>query len=772
MPQVYQRKTLPDGSSNPKYKPDTRKNDRHTNKEDRHISRGDRHNGRKKDTFITVDGEGITLENGQHIYVLMKASTGERIVNINGLSTVECFEFLLNLAKKYPQGIFGCYGASYDVNMMLKDIPKEALEELQDGKDNGPGTRPTDCTINGRNYALSYRQRKSFTVRAYGNPKITWREVAHKNGTTEILPEANYEASLTLWDVSGFFQGRFVDVLGDSKTGYFNDYLYWDIIDGVYHEIIEWTDGLRIDLTNMRQMKNSRSSFTLEQLEQEIEPYCRDEVEALARLMDRLRGYLEEAGISLTQWDGAGACASAILRKMKVKDYMQEVLPEECYQAQRRAYSAGRSELGKFGVYIGKVYNYDLHSAFPSVMPELPCLTYGMWRKVKGLSDKSYSLTHIKWDLDWRLPYFPFFYRTDNGSIYFPPSGEGWYYRPEIDAALRAWSEGRLSTESYPGKIEFIESWEFQPYSDIKPFAFIYDLYQTRRMWKEQRNPAEKVLKFTIASVYGKLAQSLGWSINEHGELRKPPYHNIGYAGYITSTIRAKMFDALMQAGDNSIMVVTDGIYTTEPLDLPLGDDMGQWECNELDGIVVVQSGVYWGLKKLGREPSERELQEDYFHDKYWWYDGEWFKCNPHYQGYDRGSINIDAIVNAWNNPPVSAMIAFPSTRFVTTGSALASDELWQHWRTWRTIDRIVKLAPTGKRVIPGIHGNRQPGKNIEELQPHTRLVATHAATPVSLILGQPSHPYVFKWDDDEPYELLDGIDGQVVQLEIMESQL
>jgi len=102
---------------------------------------------------------------------------------------------------------------------------------------------------------------------------------------------------VTLWDVSGFFQGRFVDALGDKKTGYFYEYLHEEIIDGNYHEIIEWPDGFRIDLTHMKDMKNKRQSFTLEQLEQEIVPYCEEETKSLARLMGRLRVYLKEADL-------------------------------------------------------------------------------------------------------------------------------------------------------------------------------------------------------------------------------------------------------------------------------------------------------------------------------------------------------------------------------------------------------------------------------------------------------------------------------------------
>jgi hypothetical protein len=50
----------------------------------------------------------------------------------------------------------------------------------------------------------------------------------------------------------------------------------------------------------MKDMKHKRGSFAVEQLDQEIIGYCKDEVQALVRLMNRLREYLCEIGIRIT----------------------------------------------------------------------------------------------------------------------------------------------------------------------------------------------------------------------------------------------------------------------------------------------------------------------------------------------------------------------------------------------------------------------------------------------------------------------------------------
>ena len=51
-------------------------------------------------------------------------------------------------------------------------------------------------------------------------------------------------------------------------------------------------------------------------------------------------------------------------------------------------------------------------------------------------------------------------------------------------------------------------------------------------------------------------------------------------------------------------------MFSTKPLDLPLGEGLGQWEEQSFDGIMYLQSGVYyvkhdgeWALKTRGFSP-------------------------------------------------------------------------------------------------------------------------------------------------------------------------
>src|SRR5260221_3556174 len=168
---------------------ESRKKDRHKDKKDRHKNNGDRHReGYKrpntkphpgtpyvrKDAFIAVKGEtintGVVIEHDgvmayEQSYVMMTASTSDGmidyVVNKDGLSTEECFEFLLKLSHDNPKGIFVMLGSSLDVSSWLENFSKEKLIELYEKS----GNRSTFYKPpNGRNYSIRYKPRNSLTL--------------------------------------------------------------------------------------------------------------------------------------------------------------------------------------------------------------------------------------------------------------------------------------------------------------------------------------------------------------------------------------------------------------------------------------------------------------------------------------------------------------------------------------------------------------------------------------------------------------------------------
>ncbi len=553
---------------------------------------------------------------------------------------------------------------------------------------------------------------------------IVWRE--KKDGNYEKV----YESKLTLWDVLGFFQGTFVKALE--------------------------TYNIPADLDAIKFGKAKRGAFTPSELEKFIKPYCFREVVALVLLMEKLHSNLLEANLKIARWDGAGACASALLKREGIKAHLAET-PLPVQAAARHAYSGGRIEPLQYGHYEGPVHHYDINSAYPFAMLSLPSLANGQWEHVKqvyaNLTIKThfpaFSVWKVSWSFPETMPLYPFPYRTSGGSILFPPHGKNWIWQPELVAAIETIPDARKY-------IHIEEGWIFHPSSNEKPFSFLSDLFTLRAIWKREGNGAEKAMKLAINSVYGKMVQQLGYMlVDEKGNISgKPPYHQLEYGGYVTSYTRAQLFRACMQKPYAIISLATDGIYSTEELDLPCSKELGDWDYHVHSDITLVTSGVYWYSDK-GEE-------------------------HAFYRGFDHGTLRREAVLDAWEKGVHT--INAPSTRFITLGAALlpnggreAQKKRFQEWRSWKTIDRVLSLDMTHvvKRV-EWCDKEQVGGLTAWELEgtPDTHLIETRACTikflrdkplpfqDTYMIEGQEvnilSAPYKLKWDvngkiDDEP---------------------
>jgi hypothetical protein len=105
-------------------------------------------------------------------------------------------------------------------------------------------------------------------------------------------------------------------------------------------------------------------------------------------------------------------------------------------------------------------------------------------------------------------------------------------------------------------------------------------------------NSAEKNIKLSLNSLYGKMAQKIG------GSDGKPPgTANPWYAAAITSWCRRRLLEACLANPQAIVMMATDGIVSLEPLPLKIGSALGDWEYGEATGGMFLQSGVYFYLK-------------------------------------------------------------------------------------------------------------------------------------------------------------------------------
>ena len=221
-------------------------------------------------------------------------------------------------------------------------------------------------------------------------------------------------------------------------------------------------------------------------------------------------------------------------------------IPTEVLNYAYQSYYGGRFELLQRG-HFEKIYIYDIKSAYPAVMAEMPDFTRGSWVytdelnpdyqhgfyqcQVIAMNDVISPFMQKYWGLNCycngRFNCYLTGYEIDYINRYFPSSEinvyDGFYWIPE-------------------GK-------------ELHPFAEEIERLYT---WKEQEKDEniKYVLKMTLNALSGKLIQTVG---GHTGKLFNPLY-----AAECTARTRLKLLEAARLTGINNVVgFSTDAIHTT-----------------------------------------------------------------------------------------------------------------------------------------------------------------------------------------------------------------
>lgn len=572
-----------------------------------------------KKPFVAWDGE----ECKDAGYCLFGSSVGLYIRKPH-LSTEEMLDLIIRTGKAAPGAFHVGFSFYYDVNQILKDIGKLRIAILH--KRN---------RVTWHNYTIEYIPHKIFTVSRFDD-------------------EAGKIVRVRIDDCWTYFRSRFDKAL--EKYGIGLEYL-----------------------ARISEGKDERENFVWSNIDW-IEEYWRLELTYLVELMDRLRKDVNDAGFYIGQWHGPGALASYALKQHGMGAFKRPT-PKEILPAVMGAYSAGWFERYQAGVHDGPVYTGDINSAYVYAISLLPNLANGVWRHVGGseitprfVRGTRFAVYHISRRGGFSqfmaschgVPQ-PLALREKSGVISHPVDSDGWYWSPE--AALVAGD----------GVSTFLEAWVFED-DGTYPFKWVAEQYEHRLLLQRLGNPAEKVIKWMLASLYGRVAQRVGWD-QATGE--PPAWHQLEWAGFITSMCRSMCYRAAMDVAlrDGLVSVDTDGIMSTVPFSdrafpTGIGDGLGQWKVEEFTGLIYIQNGVYW-------------LKDG---------DGKW--VDPKLRGVDKdamrrakidmsGEAAIKMLENGEN-------LKILKKRFVGYGQALNGQ--WEKWRTWEEAPMEIDIHHSGKR--------------------------------------------------------------------------
>lgn len=678
----HETKHLEDGSANPKWKP-----------------RAERK--AVKNTWVAWDGEGYQTASGQHYYTLFGAywddgSSEGRYVTIEAkagerLHTRDILKFIEEVkAQCPPEAIHVGFALVYDNTHIFYDLPWGAARNAVAGE--------------GRFRARYGGFRIKITPR-----KMT--EIYFPGWRRDLRGVERERKRLILYDVWGFFQGRLVDA------------------------VEQW---LGKDYPDLPLIKAGKEARGLEDNPINQRAYMRAELRALVRMMAKLNESFLSLGFALRRWHGPGAAATAAYERYMPKGWFsaaREALIENpaFNEAVERAYFGGRVEMLQFGRAVGRFYDYDINSAYPHAMRLLPDITKGEWKHSfdGGLSDSPLAVYHVVWDFPHVL-ISPFPLRTRNGSVYFPCRGEGWYWTPEIEAALDVLTNNPHYRHC---TLQILEKYEWVGPIETRPFSWVEEMYQKRHECvREGRIGEQLALKLTLNSLYGKTAQRVGYvpwyeevtdyqlaekRVVENERPQLPPFYNLIIAGYITSTCRSMVFRAATENPRAVIAIATDGLITTKPLrQLPVSEDklLGGWSVKVLEGdLLSLQAGVIYFIDKQGRV---REKTRGFAPLK----------------RVEEVRARMEQICQAWETGQRSLFI--PNRKLIGLRAATATASRWTERGKFVEEVREIKLWPPESGDKRTLNGNGV-------VFPARGLVQTYPNQPITdLFSNSSSYPY------------------------------
>lgn len=563
--------------------------------------------------FVIWDGEGIT-PSGTLIqdYVLFGYYDGinHDWIASNQLTTDECLALIIDSGRLHKNAIHVGFAFNYDVDMILRDMPEKSFRFLRQ---------------------RGYVRYKHYKIKHLPNK---WFKVYNLKKRIKV----------TIFDVWGFFQSSLVSALKST------------IAD---HPKMSY-------LPKIEEGKNRRGAFTKSELPYVLE-YWQIENELAHALVTRLREYLYNVGLRITQWHGPGAIASFGYRINHIDDHKRDCGPD-IYAAARYAYAGGRFERFHIGRYR-KVYGYDINSAYPNAIAKLPSLAEGKWihnDHPKRIVEFGIYRVSMRGPAISSKP-APLFHRDKAGNITYPWRLDGWYWSPEIKAIIRTMPHSR--------SVRIREAYEYVGWK-TRPFEWVKDVYNQRREMKASGAGAQMALKLFLNSLYGKMAQRAGWERTGSA----PHWHQLEWAGWVTSYTRAMLYELMAQIPyDKLIAVETDGIYTTagpDEITIKIGDELGQWEMTYYDEMIYLQSGLY--AKRQKREWSLK------------------------YRGLDKDSVSIELFRRHPTllkpNKDWPKMVG-KTTRFVGYRNALWRGPFNERHCAWEIEPKEISCGDIGKRI-------------------------------------------------------------------------
>lgn len=689
--------------------------------------------------FVGVDGEGMMVD-GVHKYVLFGVGS-QQIENPTGLTWKDCFEFLYRdfeeRGKKGRDTAYVGFFLGYDFTQIFKTLPEDRARilltkegrKLREFKEVKHGTLQRGKAFGMAPHPVEH-DGWQFDILGMKRLRIRPKTCSCDFATCKCKDKAPW---MFICDVGSFFQTSFLKVI-DPKG---------------------WAEGTEIvtpDEWNLiLEGKGKRSTAILDD---EMRLYNRLENEILARVMGTLRTGFMGIGVNLSpsKWFGPGQAAQTWLKNEGVpsREEIGAAVPMRMFEAARASYFGGWFEIMMHGIIPGVTHEYDINSAYPSIIASLPCLLHGTYSHGEGLPpDLPGSLTLVYANVEspnlresWKRKdqHIGAMLHREEGAICRPMMTEGWFWWEELKAAQKAKLIKRLDNR---GKQQ-VQKWiQYVPCDCPPPMRNIAGLYE-KRIEVGKTSPLGKAAKLVYNSGYGKFAQSEGLN---------PIFGNPIYASLITSGCRTQILEAISShpyGKADVAMVATDAVYFLHPHPgLQVSEALGEWDYKARTNLTLFKPGVYWDdatRKRIanGENPNfkARGFKADDFITALGRIDGE-FRAWNLLDTATLKDLNTRSIVGYRAATTLKMWPAVKFTpQFVMTTALQAL--MWNKWELAGRVQDASNAKPVEQNSDPyskrnGLNRENYHGRIIYRSMPHD-------------FKSEPSQPYDKRFGMDDPW--------------------
>ncbi len=324
----------------------------------------------------------------------------------------------------------------------------------------------------------------------------------------------------------------------------------------------------------------------------DIIKYCKKDAKLTAKLGDFLMSNVNKSILEMPKFFTSHASLSKQYFRFNSKIPQLKYVPTNILDIAFQCYYGGRFEILKRG-YFKDLYHYDINSAYPTIIRDLPSLKYGKWHKVKEISKKE-KIGYYKVFLNIKEKIIsPLPIRT-KGIVIFPNGVyDVWITWYEADLLRKSITKLYYGYEYTPNKHEYY------------PFKIPMDaLYREKTKYKNNDHVFYWLYKLTMNAIYGCFVER---HLKLDDIITSGMLFNSVYGSTITAKTRHTLLKSINKKDYKHIVAFhTDSIISTKPLDLKISDNIGDWTLEQHDKGVILMSGIYQIGEISEKNPAKR----------------------------------------------------------------------------------------------------------------------------------------------------------------------